>query len=107
MWAVFLWGGLAAAIPGRTSRAARYSGRHIGWMWSAYVVVCAIMPAFGYALGAAAHLEGVYSEAFAGGAILTMLANSMLPEAFEHGGRSVGLLVVVGYLVAAVLSITQ
>ena len=29
--------------------------------------------------------------AFAGGAILTMLADTMMPEAFEHGGKLVGL----------------
>jgi zinc transporter, ZIP family len=36
-----------------------------------------------------------------------MLADSMLPEAFQHGGKSVGLLVVLGYLVAAALSVAQ
>ena len=33
-----------------------------------------------------------------------MLADSMMPEAFGHGGKSVGLLTVLGYLVAAVLT---
>jgi zinc transporter, ZIP family len=33
-----------------------------------------------------------------------MLADTMMPEAFQHGGKSVGLLTVLGYLVAAVLS---
>ena len=32
-----------------------------------------------------------FIQAFAGGAILTMLADTMMPEAFEHGGRYVGL----------------
>ena len=32
-----------------------------------------------------------FIQAFAGGAILTMLADTMMPEAFEHGGRIVGL----------------
>jgi hypothetical protein len=31
----------------------------------------------------------------------------MMPEAFEHGGKSVGLLTVLGYLVAAVLSVAS
>ena len=38
--------------------------------------------------------------AFAGGAMLTMLATSMMPEAFEHAGRPVGLLTVLGFAVA-------
>ena len=33
-----------------------------------------------------------------------MLADAMMPEAFEHGGKLVGLLTVMGFLVAAVLA---
>jgi zinc transporter ZupT len=43
----------------------------------------------------------------AGGAVLTVLADSMMPEAFRHGGRAVGLLTVLGYIVAAALSVAQ
>jgi hypothetical protein len=43
----------------------------------------------------------------AAGAVLTMLANSMMPEAFKHGGKTVGLLTVLGYLVAAALTVLQ
>jgi ZIP family zinc transporter len=42
--------------------------------------------------------------AFAGGAILTMLADTMMPEAFEHGGRAVGLLTTLGFAVAFAVS---
>ena len=34
-----------------------------------------------------------------------MLADSMMPEAFEHGGDVVGLLTVVGFLVAGILAV--
>jgi hypothetical protein len=61
----------------------------------------------GYLLARDLHIEGVWSEAFAAGAVLTMLADSMMPEAFEHGGKTVGLFTVLGYLVAAVLSVAQ
>jgi ZIP family zinc transporter len=37
--------------------------------------------------------------------MLTMLADAMMPEAFEHGGKLVGILTVMGFLIAAVLSI--
>ena len=37
---------------------------------------------------------------FAAGAILTMLANTMMPEAFEHGGKLVGIMVTLGFAVA-------
>ena len=38
--------------------------------------------------------------AFAAGAILTMLANTMMPEAFEHGGKLVGVVTTLGFAVA-------
>jgi zinc transporter, ZIP family len=31
----------------------------------------------------------------------------MMPEAFQHGGRSVGLLTVLGFLVAGALTVLQ
>ena len=37
---------------------------------------------------------------FAAGAILTMLANTMMPEAFEHGGKLVGIMVTLGFATA-------
>ena len=39
--------------------------------------------------------------------MLTMIVDAMAPEAFEHGGNLVGLLTVVGFLVATVLSVIQ
>lgn len=38
--------------------------------------------------------------AFAAGAILTMLADTMVPEAYAQGGRAVGLLTTLGFAVA-------
>jgi ZIP family zinc transporter len=52
-------------------------------------------------------MQGIYVEAFAGGAVLTVLADSMMPQAFRFGGRSVGLLTVLGYIVAGALSVAQ
>ncbi|HNQ34760.1 MAG TPA: ZIP family zinc transporter [bacterium] len=43
-------------------------------------------------------------EAFAAGAILAMLANSMMPEAYEEGGLSIGIMTVLGCLVAFLLA---
>ena len=45
--------------------------------------------------------------AFAGGAILTMLADTMMPEAFEHGGKAVGLLTTLGFGVAFALTMLE
>ncbi|MDO8507185.1 MAG: ZIP family zinc transporter [bacterium] len=43
-------------------------------------------------------------EAFAAGAILAMLADSMMPEAFDDGGFSIGILTVLGFLTAFIVS---
>ena len=43
-------------------------------------------------------------QAFAAGAILTMLASTMMPEAYEEGGAVVGLVTTAGFLLAFVLS---
>jgi hypothetical protein len=37
---------------------------------------------------------------FAAGAILTMLADSMMPEAYEHGGKLVGVVTTLGFATA-------
>jgi zinc transporter, ZIP family len=95
-------------VAGTTSlQAAGYSPRRIFWMWTALSVACALVAAAGFLL--ADHLPGgsVYAEAFAGGAVLTMLADSMMPEAFENGGDEVGLLTVLGFLVAGALTVLQ
>jgi ZIP family zinc transporter len=42
--------------------------------------------------------------AFAAGAILTMLAQTMMPEAFEQGGRLVGLCTTFGFALAFAIS---
>ena len=43
-------------------------------------------------------------ESFASGAILAMLADSMMPEAYEDGGSLIGFLTMLGFLTAFILS---
>jgi len=43
-------------------------------------------------------------ESFASGAILAMLADSMMPEAYEEGGYLIGILTILGFLTAFILS---
>jgi len=95
-------------IAGTTSlKAAGHSGRRIFWMWTALTLASAVVAAAGFLVAELVHAQGTYAEAFAAGAVLTMLANSMMPEAFEHGGRTVGLVTVLGFLVAGALSVLQ
>ena len=45
--------------------------------------------------------------AFAAGAVLTMLANTMIPEALHHGGKVVGFVTTVGFALAFAISVLQ
>lgn len=45
--------------------------------------------------------------AFAGGAVLTMLANTMMPEALQHGGKLAGFVTTVGFALAFGISTLQ
>ncbi|HYW27996.1 MAG TPA: hypothetical protein VE953_27740 [Terriglobales bacterium] len=93
-------------VAGTSSlQAAGYPGSRIFWMWTALTVTCAIVAALGFLLAEYVHAQGLHAAAFAGGAVLTMLANSMMPEAFEHGGRTVGLVTVLGFLLAGALTL--
>jgi ZIP family zinc transporter len=84
------------------------SRRRVVWMWVALVVACAAAAAAGYAfVQAVPAADGRLARAFAAGAVLTMLADVMMPEAFEHGGKVVGLLATLGFLTAAVLSVME
>jgi ZIP family zinc transporter len=71
------------------------------WMWIGIAVISAIASLAGYGLFQDSSPATVaFVLAFAAGAILTMLANTMMPEAFEHGGKLVGVVTTVGFAVA-------
>jgi ZIP family zinc transporter len=81
--------------------AARWSSARILGLWTAVMLVSALSALAGYGLlsgdsgGAVA-----FVQSFAAGALLTMLADTMMPEAFEHGGKLVGLFTTLGFAVA-------
>lgn len=88
--------------------AAGVKRRRIFWSWTALVVVSALVSGFGYTIAVSLPaVDGLSAQAFAAGAMLTMLAEAMMPEAYEHGGKLVGLATVLGYLAAALLSLLQ
>jgi ZIP family zinc transporter len=75
-------------------------------LWVLVVVASAVAAAIGYGiLGPMGPRIGVLLQAFAAGAIVAMLAESMIPEAHETGGRAVGLATALGFAVAAALSL--
>jgi ZIP family zinc transporter len=48
---------------------------------------------------------GAAVDAFAAGALLVMLTDSMIPESFEQGGKETGLLLVLGFGLASMLAL--
>ena len=71
------------------------------WMWIAIAVVSGVASLLGYALFQDSSPDTVaFVLAFAAGAILTMLSQTMMPEAFEHGGKLVGIMTTLGFAVA-------
>ena len=71
------------------------------WMWIGIAVVSAVASMAGYGLFQDSSPEVVaFVLMFAAGAILTMLANTMMPEAFEHWGKLVGIMVTLGFATA-------
>jgi ZIP family zinc transporter len=69
------------------------------------VAVSALSAAAGYGLlDPASGATGALVEAFAAGAQLAMLADTMLPEAYQVEGVLTGPLVVVGFAVSIALS---
>jgi ZIP family zinc transporter len=89
-------------------RKAGHSDRWIVGLWTAVAIVSALAAAAGYALlGDASPAVVGFIQSFAAGAILTMLADTMMPESFKHGGNVVGLVTLLGFALAFLLSTTQ
>ncbi len=87
-------------------RAAGRPHRMVLLGWSAVAVVCAVATVAGWAVARVAGpgLEG-FVDGFAAGALLVMLVGSMVPEAKDRAQDRAGLAAVLGFAVAAALSV--
>ncbi|MEU8657350.1 ZIP family metal transporter [Actinoplanes philippinensis] len=86
-------------------RSAGRSSRYVFGLWAAIAAVSAAAAIAGYTLlgdAPAGVLAGI--TALAAGAILAMVADTMIPEAFDDAHLLVGLITVTGFLVAFGLS---
>ena len=74
---------------------------HIFGMWFSLMIMTAVGAAMGnvFITDAPVHLRTML-EGLAAGAMLAMVAQTMLPEAYEHGGWLTGLMTVIGFLAA-------
>jgi ZIP family zinc transporter len=106
--AVFI-SNLPEAIAGTTGmKSGGWSRRKILLLWLVIAVVCAFATVAGFSLFAGVSTFWLaFIEAFAAGAILIMLANTMMPEAFEHAGKLAGLFTVLGFAVSVVIVLLE
>lgn len=107
---VFVVAVFLANVPEGLSAAAgmKKAGRSTAYvlgLWGSVVVASALAALFGYLFLAGASGNVIAAiQAFAAGAILTMLSSTMMPEAYEEGGAVVGVVTTAGFLLAFVLS---
>ena len=86
-------------------KASGRSTAYILGLWAAVAAASTAAAALGYALLGGASPEVIaIVQAFAAGAILTMLSDTMVPEAVKHAGSLVGLVTALGFAVAFLLS---
>jgi zinc transporter, ZIP family len=103
--AVFL-SNLPEAIAATTGlRISGWATRHIIGLWLLVMLASALASLAGYGLfGDASPSTVAFVLSFAAGAILTMLADTMMPEAFARGGNLVGLATTLGFGLAFAIS---
>ncbi|MGK5499631.1 ZIP family zinc transporter [Streptomyces sp. URMC 125] len=91
-----------------SSAGMRGAGRGKGYvfgLWGSIAAASMVAAAVGSAVAGALPASAVAAvTAVAAGAILTMVADTMIPEAFEEAHQAVGLIVVAGFLVSFALS---
>lgn len=98
---------LPEAIGGANDmRGAGHERGQVTRNWVGIAIVCTLATGVGYvaADSASNDLQGGING-FAAGALLVMLVDTMIPEARDQGGRATGLVTVLGFAVAAGLSL--
>ena len=106
--AVFI-SNLPEAIAGSSGmKAGGWNKKKIILLWLVIALVCSIATVSGYSLFSGVSTQWLsFIQAFAGGAILMMLANSMIPEAYEHGGKLAGVFTVLGFFISVSMVILE
>ncbi|MBA3410928.1 MAG: ZIP family metal transporter [Geodermatophilaceae bacterium] len=97
-------------VPEAVSGAARMRDQHgmhrmrVFALWAFTAVVLVAVTVAGTALGRSISPSGIaVIQAFAGGATIAVLADSLMPEAYRSGGWWVGIATALGFLVAFML----
>jgi ZIP family zinc transporter len=86
-------------------RHAGRSARYVFGVWAGIAAASALASLVGYVVFSRLPQEAIAGTiAVAGGAILAMLADTMMPEAYDQAHDAAGMITVVGFLLAFLLS---
>jgi ZIP family zinc transporter len=105
----FLAAVVLSNVPEGFSAAAdlRREGHSRGWilrLWTGVALASALAAAAAFTLLDKAGPAIPFVQAFAAGALITMLVDTMIPEAYEDSGDRAGLVTVLGFALAFLLS---
>jgi ZIP family zinc transporter len=79
------------------------SKMRIALMWSGIILVSAVAALFGYLLGDAPNNAVAFALAFAGGAVITMVSSTMIPEAYAEFRLFTGAAVALGFALVFIM----
>lgn len=103
--AAFLGAVIVSNIPQALAPSAELAGAgwtraKLGVLWGVVVIACAFAAGLGYLVGSIGGGTGLRMSALAAGGLLAMLTDSLMPFAFERGGRLAGVWTVAGFALA-------
>lgn len=105
--AVFL-SNLPESIASTSGLKRYWSSEKIVWFWLFIAVISGLFSVIGYAIYSQVGTNArAFILTFSAGALLTMLANSMIPEAYKDSGKFAGIVTTLGFGLAYILSILQ
>jgi CRP-like cAMP-binding protein len=107
MLGMFLGGIPEGAASGAILTRAGFRSKTIYLMWSTVLVAGVVSAAAGKLLiGTSESLAAIFAEGVAGGAVLGLVAQAMIPEAIHEGGSLIVLPTVAGFLFALYLALS-
>jgi ZIP family zinc transporter len=105
--AVFL-SNLPEAIASTSGmKAGGWNGKKVMLLWFIIAIVCSAAGVGYQLLAEAAASSLAFMKAFAAGAIMMMLANTMMPEAYNHGGKLAGVFTVLGFAMSVTVALLE
>src|SRR4051794_25622057 len=94
-----------ALAPSVELAAKGWTVARLAGMWAIVGLACGVSAWLGYLLGIVnPSITGAQASAFAAGGLLAMLADSLMPFAFQRGGAWAGIFTVIGFAVSLAMS---